>query len=122
MKKHKVIITANQGQEQRIEVEIIHLNTKARVVKSIQLFLGFLFLAALSILVPVMHFVLVPTLLLLAMILPFLNMKNDKALTAQNISCPKCKAKIHFKTKSFSNEVKNFCVACHTQVKIIFKA
>jgi hypothetical protein len=122
MKKHRAVITTNQGQEQSIEVEVIHLNVKARVVKSTQQFLLFLFLAAAAIMIPVAHFILVPALLLIAVILPLLNMKNDKALTAQNISCPKCKSKIHFKTKPFKTEVKNFCVSCHSQVKVIFIA
>lgn len=122
MRKHKAVITNNQGQTEKIEVEIIHLSARARFVKSLQLFFGFLFLATVSIFIPVMHFVLVPVLVLTAIIVPILNLNKDRAITAQKIPCPKCRAGIAFKPKAFTSEVKNFCTSCHSQVKIVIKS
>ncbi len=121
MKKHKAVITNNQGSENDIDVEIIHLTTKTRIIKSVQLFFILIIAAALSALIPVFHFILVPTLIILAIVLPFINIKNDKAMTAQKIKCPKCKNPIAFKTKRFQQEIKTFCPACRSQLKLFLK-
>ncbi|MCB0347444.1 MAG: hypothetical protein KDD37_01345 [Bdellovibrionales bacterium] len=122
MKKQKAVITNNQGSENEVDVEVIHLTTKSRVIKSIQLCFGLLLMALVCVFIPVFHFVLVPTLIILAIVLPFLNLKNDKALTAQKIKCPKCQNQVAFKTKRFQQEVKTFCPECRSQLKLFLKA
>lgn len=122
MKKQRAVITNNQGSESDIDVEVIHLTNKSRIIKSAQLFFIFALAAAASALIPVFHFVLVPTFIILSLVVPVINLKNDKALTAQKIKCPKCKNPLVFKTKRFQDEIKTFCPACRSQLKLFLKS
>jgi hypothetical protein len=74
--------------------------------------------AALCILLPVVHFFLVPMGVLTGIVLFFRKMSQIYFTNGGVIACPKCQSKLSVTSKSFNFPLKEFCPTCRTEVVV----
>ena len=108
-------IRLDQATESESTVSIKKLTSTERIKNSSKIF-GIVFgLAVLSILIPVFHFVLVPT-LVIALILAAINQFRKKfQFDLTGLACPKCKQDLKEKQLiSVENKLAVYCFNCRT--------
>jgi hypothetical protein len=74
--------------------------------------------ALLCVLIPVLHFVLVPLGILLGIIVFIYKAKLRQFVSASEISCPACQSKIHLRAKPFNWPLRETCSQCHSQLQM----
>lgn len=95
------------------------LAVNERLKRSLKVFFIFFLMAVLSILIPVLHFVLVPGFLIASVVLSILKYKEIGIIDLSNFSCPSCKKKMHEKTISFKKSdetLRLFCSECRKNI------
>lgn len=115
-----VIVRFEDETEKILNLDFGTFTTKERVLRSLKIFLSFLGAALASILVPVLHFFLVPVFFLLAFASAYLRFKQISFINLAACNCPKCDAKMNEK-KVFQTSGRPFskfyCFECRTNMK-----
>lgn len=89
-----------------------------RVGKAIGLGLLMLLLTALSAFLPLIHFVLVPTLFIVTIVVILSALKRRKFIDSGSGTCPACDASFHIRRRRFSLPFADVCGQCGRQVII----
>lgn len=117
----KLKVAVNGAPAGVYDVSIISLTPKLRFQKSVQLFCIF-FLASLgSVFIPVLHFVLVPALLITAFVMAFKKYHEVATLNLQSFHCPHCKKDLREQKVSWSkayDPVRIYCSECRSQLSL----
>jgi hypothetical protein len=116
-----VLIRFNDTTSTTIDKNIIHIAPPTRIKRSLQMF-GILILAATgSILIPVMHFFLVPSLFISAFVMSYLRYHQTSYIDLTGFPCPKCQTALNLK-KVYQTENIPFsrvvCTNCDADMKI----
>lgn len=75
--------------------------------------------AAVSIFIPMLHFILVPGFFLIGVYLFIIQLKNTHVIPAGFYSCPKCSEKKELKNFYFKDEQRLCCSNCGEQLSLI---
>ena len=87
--KIKLNVDGQWHDDIELPVEIIGYNQ--RIKNSVKIFLILFVAAALSVLIPVLHFVLVPSLLVASVIMSRIKFQQTGLLDLNEFKCPRCK-------------------------------
>jgi hypothetical protein len=96
-----------------IELGFYRYSGQERVKKSIKTFLFFFGLAIISILIPVLHFVLVPLFLILSFFLSYRKYKELISLDLTKLSCPGCNIGFDSKIVELKGDDQNVRLICN---------
>lgn len=100
-----------------IPVEIY--GTTQRIRRSIKLFIILFFAAVFSILIPVLHFVLVPGFLISAIVFGFLKFKEVYSLNLIGVKCPSCQSPLNESQVNLSESKSSsrvYCFECRKNI------
>ena len=112
-------IQSGSGHERVLTNEIRKLTTAERTKRGIKSGGAFFGLAVLSIFIPVLHFFLVPTFLLLSVYYSVTKIRNENCLSLHDVTCPVCNKNLKETELFFTgDELRLYCYECQTQLKI----
>ena len=105
-----------------IEISTYRFTLRERIKRSIKIFSLYLGAAVFSVLVPVLHFFLVPLFLLLSVFLSYLKFKEIISMDLRSLTCPECKANLksgEVGLKENDTSVRLSCDSCRKTLTII---
>lgn len=115
----QVRVDGNSHNSQPIPFE--YFSAQRRFLRAIRIFAIFLSAALVSVLVPILHFVLVPGLLLVAILMFFFTITEVGSLDLSNFKCPLCQNLVQQKSATFRSlpaKCTNFCPECRRNLEI----
>jgi len=107
-----------------IDLVVYSYTLNERIKRSLKMFLSFFASSILCILIPVLHFVLVPLLLILSLVLPFKKLKEVKSVDLKDMNCPGCSTNLNagvVSLKSDDSTVRLGCNSCRKSLTIILE-
>ena len=114
-----MIIQTNSGEISENSGEILPLAHADRAKRGLQAFAAFFGLALLSILIPVMHFFLVPLFLFLSVFMGISKYRQNHFVDLTIVHCPKCGKNLNEKKTYFKGELlKVYCYKCRSGFRI----
>lgn len=112
-------IESGAGKSIILKKRIIFLNTKERINRSFKNAGLYFVLSVVSILIPVLHFVLVPLFLGLTVFVGVSQFKNNKQIDLSDVNCPVCDNKLKESTVYFHREsVRLYCYECRNHLLV----
>lgn len=99
-------------------IEVNYWNSSERMMRGGKLLGGAWFAAALSILVPVLHFVLVPLFLLLGPLLFYIAYQQEESVIGGQVPCPACAQPVKVSGGKLKWPIFDHCSSCQTRVRI----
>jgi hypothetical protein len=106
------------GQSTQGQAQLESLSTGARVARASKRAAIFWAIALVCVLIPMLHFVLVPAFLLIGIIMFAKTMSQAQLIWNADGECPACHAKTHFDGPINAVESKEICPSCRTLLKI----
>lgn len=100
------------------EVFIRHWTPKERLLRSLKAFFIWLFIAILSIAIPILHFVLVPLFLLIAFVMSFIVYAHSSMILGGVGTCPFCGETLEIVKKPDRWPLDDICSKCSRHVVI----
>lgn len=88
--KMKLVVSSNADLFSLIEGQLYHFNSAERVKNAVKYFFILLGCAVLAVLIPVLHFILVPGLIIAAFVTAYLKWKTTTQISIEKVNCPKC--------------------------------
>ncbi len=114
----KVILKSDSDHQSEGTVKILYFSQKQRVIRSLKV-LGLAWGAAvLAIFLPIIHFVLVPTLILAGLIVPGFIYLRESLILGGESTCPKCHVAFHIEKGSNQWPLSDLCTECRTSIII----
>jgi hypothetical protein len=113
----KVIVVGN-NQKEPGEVYVQTWSNARRSWRAIRVFLLCWTLAAISILIPILHFVLVPLFFFLGLIAPFFVVRRESVVLGGIGSCPFCAKRFAILQSANDWPLHSVCDSCHRHVRI----
>lgn len=107
-----------------VELVIHSYTLNERFKRSLKMFLLLFFSSIACILIPVLHFVLVPLFLILSLVMPFRKFKESKSIDLKSLNCPGCNASLNagvVSLKSDDSTVRLGCNSCRKSLTIILE-
>lgn len=101
-----------------------HFSFKDRVKRSLKIFSIFFGAAVFSVLVPVLHFFLVPVFLILSVFLSYRKFKEIISINLLDLNCPGCETKLSSSEttlKKNDSVIRLSCESCRKNLTIIFE-
>lgn len=111
-----VILAMDADRRNRAEVMVRHLPGPERLINAIKVLGACWLSAALFILVPVLHFFLVPTALLVGLFMFYKRFRLHHRLTGGQLICPKCEQGLPIGTNPFNWPNHLTCPHCNSRV------
>lgn len=97
----------------------VHFFSKKERLKRALKFSGMTFCAAVfSVFIPLLHFVLVPGLLIASVFVYFFIINKERIIIEGSGSCPECKKDFTLLSHSFSDHLKQSCPSCLKHISI----
>lgn len=100
------------------EIQVVFWNESQRMIRALQYGLAAWLGAAASIFLPLLHFVLVPVLLIAGPVLAFYIFKQDSAVLGGTATCPQCNAQLPITRSKFRFPISDLCTACQSALTI----
>lgn len=97
---------------------------KDRLKRSLKTFFIFLGAAVFSVLIPVLHFFLVPVFLILSVFLSYRKFNEILSINLQNLNCPGCETKLSASETTLKRNdsiIRLSCEGCRKGLTIIFE-
>jgi hypothetical protein len=118
MSQNKIQASANSDHIEYGTANIHAYTPQMLLAKSIKKLLMFWGAAVLSILLPVVHFVLVPLFFILGIVFAILARKDRFEITDGKVACPNCKKEITVEKAAFAEYHSEICQHCACVVRI----
>lgn len=116
--KKEVRILGNSGNISSGEIYLKSWSKGERIKRS-SLWGGiFFFIAAFCVLIPILHFVLVPVFLILTPVVAFKTYQQKSVILGGFGTCPRCKEPLPIEKAKESWPLSDLCTHCHNSVKI----
>lgn len=100
------------GKETRADVEVVHLSVGQRAVEALKTFGMFFGGAVVCVFIPVLHFVLVPTALLVGFIMAYRKFFQLEFVKSGTLTCPGCKHQFPVVQGVFNWPKREGCPSC----------
>lgn len=107
-----------------IDVDSYKYPVNERIKRSLKTFFIFFGAALLSVLIPVLHFFLVPVFLILSVLFSYRKFKEIHSVDLSNLSCPDCKIKLNSGKMGLKVDdltVRLSCDGCRKTLTIVFE-
>ncbi len=111
-------VESSSGKELNLEVQIEPLSLQQRIILGATRFATVVVCAALAILLPVIHFFLVPLLLLLAPWAGYSSYQKHFKITPFDFKCPDCQDTLKVDKKYVNVPIEVSCQNCGSRLKI----
>ncbi|MGE3387275.1 MAG: hypothetical protein AB7K41_11150 [Bdellovibrionales bacterium] len=99
-------------------MEVYQFNSRERVLRATKFFFGFLGLAFVSVLIPVLHFILVPLFSFLAPASALFVFTQLKEVRSANGTCPYCQQTTHLPRAKVTLPFRDSCAHCRQLIEI----
>lgn len=100
------------------EIEIHTWTKQQRLWRALKSLCIFWLFAAISVLIPLLHFILVPVLLLLGPIMAGLAYRRPSRIIRSNLNCPNCDLKIEVLSQSLDWPIQQKCAGCSKFIRL----
>lgn len=104
-----------------IDLPCERFDIKTRIKRSIKFFIIFFILALFSVLMPILHFFLVPGFLIAAIVLSYWRFNQSSFMDISSFKCPKC-SESFLEKEVYQTEAENFtmlnCSYCNALIKL----
>lgn len=119
--EEKIVLEASVGDERRSPgTVIVHpLSKTEKLIKACKKLGLFWALAVFSVLVPVLHFFLVPLFLVLGIYLALRSYKSLGQVVSGETRCPHCQSEIHIKPGDLQWPLTEICQTCARVVRML---
>lgn len=114
----KWIIRTTDYRQSEFPKKGLPISRKELTFSSLKKLGSFWVLAVISVVIPVLHFVLVPLFLVMGVVAFFRQMKNTHFLKDGEFICPSCSRKSAIKNFYFENGKRFQCKTCHNQLVV----
>lgn len=116
--KQPVKITGNSGNTSQGEIYIQKWNQGERMRRALMWGAIFWAIAIFCVLIPILHFVLVPTFLILGPIMGYRAYKQESVVLGGIGTCPRCHKELPIEKAKADWPISDLCTSCHNSVKI----
>lgn len=99
-----------------LELTIVEIGLAKRLARSFGLLILLLIITAVTALIPILHFVIVPVMLILTFIVIASSLRKSKIIESGVGACPYCKAPFRVFTRRLRLPFSDVCETCHRQV------
>jgi hypothetical protein len=113
-----VVVTSDTGKSSPGEVRLEHWDKKARTKRALKFWLYSWAAALLCVALPVLHFVLVPTLLLVGPLGAWIVSTQGSSVLGGECKCPDCGMFLPLTGGTDDWPLKDLCVHCQNRMKI----
>lgn len=103
------------------QVFLVRWTDRDRAKRAVKILLGFWGAAVFSILIPMLHFVLVPGLLVLGPAAAYWVFQIKESIEGGSGTCPKCSSTFQVEKSPAKWPLNDLCSGCHSNVKIFQK-
>jgi hypothetical protein len=114
----QVFAKAHSNHEETGQVEVANLSTPERITIVATRSGIFLTLAAVSIFIPVLHFILVPGFIVAAVAAGLSSSRYSQKLTGGSVPCPHCKQLVTLKEMPLKWPLASICQNCASTVRL----
>jgi hypothetical protein len=111
-----ILLKTIAGKENKDSIELIHWTPPQRTVRALKMLGMFWGFAVLAVFLPIVHFVLVPTFLILGPIMAYGTYKQDAGIVAKNLICPECGETLKVSAQKMKWPLLLTCDNCKTRV------
>ncbi|GEM_PF-2445367 len=118
----KISFYFDEKSPQEIDLPVKTLNSKQRLKHSFKVFGYFLGAAIVSVFIPILHFILVPTLIILAFIFSIKKFKQIGSLDISQFKCPNCEHFFNDKTipiHASNTTLSVYCFNCRKNILFV---
>ena len=113
-----VILISSDGKRGIAIIEILKLNKFQRILRSVWRGILLLTLSALSIAIPMLHFILVPIGLLITLVVSYSAFQVKEILVSGSGQCPSCNNNITIHQRNYKLPFSDVCEHCGRQLTI----
>lgn len=113
-----ITVNSATGKTSTGSIEIRALNSKQRFVSAAKVFAGWFLLACLAVAVPILHFLLVPLVLLIGSVHAFFQYRVKSAILRGIGECPECTSKFSIAARVYGDNFDELCDGCHRSLMI----
>ncbi len=112
-------IETNTGEHTIVDLSLHTLDLRTKILRSVKAFGLFFLLAMFSVLIPVLHFFLVPIFLIISIYRGYTVYIQNYSVDLTNLACPKCHNKLkdsvcHYK----ESPLRLFCYKCQSSLRV----
>jgi hypothetical protein len=100
------------------EIRVQFWRKRERVVRALKAGGACWGMAIVTVFIPLMHFVLVPTLLLAGPIMVYLTIRQESVVLGGEGTCPNCKAFLPIAQAAYHFPISDMCTKCQSNIKI----
>ena len=119
MNKQKVVIEGPENKKSYSEINIRTLPARERVKRSFKKVALFWIIALGTAFIPVLHFILVPTFLILGIVLFFLSFKVKEIMVSSSGQCPACNEEFELEESNIKWPISQICSKCRINLELI---
>lgn len=101
-----------------LELKIVEPSMAKRLTKSLGLLILLLIITAVTALIPILHFIIVPLMLVLTFIIVASALRKSKIIENGAGTCPYCKAPFRVCTRRLKLPFNDVCESCHRRVMV----
>ena len=112
----KATLKIDSNMNTNSEVAIIHLTKWERIVQALKILLLCWGIALLCVLIPGLHFILVPGGIILGIILFFKKIKLQEVLIQGPLICPECNLEFQAESTAFNWPKHEVCLHCGVEI------
>ena len=116
-------IVSTSGESQMLGEKVIELTFFRRVEYALKGASLYFLIALCTIIVPVLHFILVPLFLIISIVIGISRLRKTKSIDLTNTKCPTCSSDLNIRLLYFHEEGLVFgCDQCQSQFKLLCKS
>jgi len=112
------VVSWNGQKNSSGEVRIFHWSSRERWIRGGKMLAICWGLAVFSVLIPVLHFVLVPAFLLIGPFLFYINYKQESGVLGGEATCPVCNHKVKISSGPVRWPIFDICEQCKSNVRL----
>ena len=115
-KKIKVAVSLPSGEASLGEVIVCFWSKQQKTKRAFRA-LGMSWSAMIvSVFIPLLHFVLVPSFFIVGIALAFYQLNTDATLQSGQAQCPKCKKEVKIEKSKLKWPIQDLCIACKSTI------
>jgi hypothetical protein len=114
----KILVRNDMDKQLEAKAEVELMNISSRVLQAGKVLGIWWGGAVVCVLIPVLHFVLVPMGLLLGLVMSYRQFRFEQFFRGGDLLCPNCKTQLLLKARAFSWPLRATCPHCHAELLV----
>lgn len=100
------------------EVTLLSWTPSERRVRALKTLLKFWVGSMISVIFPLVHFILVPGLFIAGPVVAYFILQQEQVVTSGHTECPKCQAQVMIKKAHYKGKITEVCRKCYSELEI----